>query len=77
MKSKYITIVVRVPDEASAKEQFSAALKSIQPFQTAMSMEDEMTALELIEGHEDFDPAIATEAREKTLKLHAAAEAAA
>lgn len=36
-----------------------------------------MTALELIEGHEDFDPAIATEAREKTLKLHAAAEAAA
>ena len=77
MKNQYVTIVVRVPADGANKEQFDAAMKAVQAFQTAMSLEDEMTALELIEDHEDFDPAIATEARAKTLQLHAAAQAAA
>ena len=42
-----------------------------------MSIEDEMTVLEMIEQHEDFPEYIADEAREKTKELHALAEAAA
>ena len=42
-------------------------LKLIKPFQTAISLEDEMTVLELIEQHDDFEPHIAEDARAKTV----------
>ena len=74
-KSKYVTVVIRMPDCEEDIRKVREGLAIIQPFQTAMSLEDEMTVLELIEQHEDFDSAIGDEARAKTLELHAAAEA--
>lgn len=73
--SKYITVVIRIPEDAVGKQQVQDGLTMLQPYQTAMSLEDEMTVLELIEQHGDFQPHIADEARAKTAELHAAAEA--
>jgi len=73
--SKYVTIVIRMPEDEAEKQQVSDALKSLEGFKTAMSLEDEMTILEMIEQHEDFDTTIADEARAKTLELHRQAEA--
>ncbi len=73
--SKYTTIVIRMPEDAEGKAQVQQALELLEPHKTAMSLEDEMTVLELIEGHEDFQEHIADDARAKTKELHAAAEA--
>lgn len=75
--NKYTTIVIRMPEDATGREQVQRGLELLQQHQTAMSLEDEMTVLELIEQHEDFPDYIAEEARAKTAELHAAAEAAA
>lgn len=72
--SKYVTIVIRMPDAEADKQKVKIAMNSLQPYQTAMSLEDEMTVLEMIEQHEDFDSNIADEARAKTLALHSQAE---
>lgn len=72
---KYVTIVIRMPEDEAEKQQVSESIKSLKPFQTAMSLEDEMTVLEMIEQHKDFDATIADEARAKTLELHRQAEA--
>ena len=72
--SKYVTIVIRMPENEANKQQVSEAMKSLDPFKTAMSLEDEMTVLEMIEQHEDFDTTIADDARAKTLELHRQAE---
>jgi len=74
---KYVTVVIRMPNDEESKRKVQDGLKLIEPFRTAMSLEDEMTLLELIEQHEDFEPHIAEDARAKTAELHAAAEAAA
>lgn len=73
--SKYVTIVIRMPKGEAEKQQVNNAMKSLQPFQTGMSLEDEMTVLEMIEQHEDFDTTIADEARVKTAELHLQSEA--
>lgn len=70
----YTTIVIRMPDDAEGKKQVQQALELLRPHQTAISIEDEMTVLELIEQHEDFPEYIAEEARKKTAELHALAE---
>jgi len=75
--SKYTTVVIRMPEDAEGKKQVEQALNLLKPHQTAMSIEDEMTILELIEQHEDFPDYIADEARTKTAELHAQAEAVA
>ena len=75
--SKYTTIVIRMPEDADGKRQVQEGLKLLEPHRTAMSIEDEMTVLEMIEQHEDFPEYIADEAREKTKELHAQAEAVA
>lgn len=72
--SKYVTIVIRIPEGEAEKQQVSKAMKSLDPFKTGMSLEDEMTVLEMIEQHEDFDATIADDARAKTLELHRQAE---
>lgn len=72
---KYTTIVIRMPEGEDDKNKLHEGLTILQPFQTAMSLEDEMTLLELIQQHEDFDPSIEDDARSKMLELHAAAEA--
>ena len=75
--SKYVTVVIRMPDDKEGKQKVQDGLKLIEPFRTAMSLEDEMTILELIEQHDDFKPHIAEDARAKAAELHAAAEAVA
>lgn len=72
---KYVTVVIRMPDDEAGKKSVQDGLKLIEPFRTAMSLEDEMTVLELIEEHEDFEPHIADDARAKADELHKAAEA--
>ena len=71
---RYLTVVIRVPDATEERRKVSNGLKLIAPFQTAMSLEDEMTVLELIEQHEDFEDYIADDARANAAELHAAAE---
>lgn len=73
--SKYFTVVVRMPEGEADKQQVEAALKALEPFRTGMSLEDEMTVLELIEEHPDFDRSIGDEARRGAQKLHRLAEA--
>ena len=70
----YVTLVVRMPDDANARNQIQKGLRLLEPFRTAMSTEDEMSILELIEQHEDFPGYIADEAREEVARLHAAYE---
>lgn len=75
----YLTVVIRMPKDAKDRKRLSTTLKLGGEFCggqiTGMSMEDEMTVLELIEQHEDFDTAIADDARAKTKLIHADAEA--
>ena len=75
----YMTVVFRMPKDSESRKRFSTALQLGGSFHggeiTGMSLEDEMTVLELIEQHEDFDTAIADDARAKTKELHADAEA--
>lgn len=61
--NKYTTIVIRMPEDSEGQAQVAAGLKLLQPHQTGMSLEDEMTLLERIEAHEDFPAHIAEEAR--------------
>lgn len=75
--SNYMTIVVRMPTDEAGKEKVQQAMSLLEPHRTAMSLEDEMTTLELIEQHPDFDEFIAAEARRKTVELHKQAEATA
>lgn len=72
---KYVTVVIRMPEDEASKEKVRQGLKLLEPHRSGMSLEDEMTVLELIEQHEDFKPHIAEEARAKTAELHQAAEA--
>lgn len=71
--NNYVTIVIRMPDDAAQKAEVQRALKQLEPHQTGMSLEDEMTVLEMIEQHPDFSEHIADEARAQTKELHAAA----
>lgn len=75
----YLTVVFRMPNDSESRKQVSASLQLGGSFHgakiTGMSLEDEMTVLEFIEQNEDFDEAIADDARAKTKKLHAEAEA--
>lgn len=74
--SNYTTIVIRMPTDDAGKAAVRQALNLLKPHQKAMSLEDEMTTLELIEQHPDFDESIATEARRRTVELHKQSEAA-
>jgi len=73
--SKYLTVVIRMPEDEEMNGHVSSALEQLNPYITGMSQEDEMTVLELIEQHADFESHIADEARAKTAELHAATEA--
>lgn len=73
---KYVTVVIRMPEDEASKERVREGLKLLEPHQTGMSLEDEMTVLELIEQHEDFESHIGDDARAKAAELHAVAEAA-
>jgi hypothetical protein len=63
MKSMVITIAVLVPEGKQDRYQLDAVLKMLAPYQFAMSLEDDMTILELIEEDDEFDSLIAERAR--------------
>lgn len=74
--SSYTTLVIQTPDnDPDAKARIQEGLRMLEPYCIAMSLEDEMTVLDLIEQHDDFEDYIADEARAKTKALHAAAVA--
>lgn len=62
-----------MPEDEEGTAVINGAIKALEPYQTGMSMEDEMTILELIEGHDDFDPSIAENARAKAQEMQDAA----
>lgn len=66
----YITIVVQMPENEIERAKVRETLKALQPYQTAMSMEDEITVLDMIEQHPDFAAYIADDARRDTKRLH-------
>lgn len=68
--SKFVTIVVRMPIDEAGKATVQQALKLLEPHRTAMSLEDEMTKLEMIEQHPDFDEHIAEDAAKQVAELH-------
>jgi hypothetical protein len=68
--SKFLTIVIRMPTDEVGKTAVQQALSLLEPHRTGMSLEDEMTTLELIEQHPDFDERIAEDARRKAAELH-------
>ena len=73
--SSYLTLVIQMPDnDPDAKARIQEGLRILDPYRTAMSLEDEMTVLELIERHEDFDDGIAEDARARAKAVHSAAE---
>lgn len=65
-----MTLVIRLPGNSAAQERIQAALDTLRPYCTGTSMEDDMTVLDLIEQHDDFDSSIAEQAREQTIQLH-------
>lgn len=68
--NRVFTMVVRWPEDQNECEKVQAALNVLEPYKTAMSIEDEMSILEFIEQHPDFDESIADEARDKAKALH-------
>lgn len=68
--SEFVTIVIRMPTDEADKATIQQALKLLKPHQTAISLEDEMTKLEMIEQHPDFDERIAEDAAKQVAELH-------
>lgn len=52
--SKFVTIVIRTPDDVEGKAKVSQAMDLLQPYTTAMSLEDEMTKWDMLEQHPDL-----------------------
>ena len=72
--SNYTTIVIRVPKDAAGMRQVFNGLKYLEPYQTGISLEDELTFLDCLMQHEDFDQNIAEDARQMVAELHARQE---
>lgn len=68
--NQFCTVVVRMPSDEAQRSAVSQALEALRPHQVAMSLDDEMTTLELIEQHPDFPEHVATEARAQVRELH-------
>jgi hypothetical protein len=78
MEAEYVTVVIRLPQDKENRAKIADALRFGNSFHggevTAIAIGDEMTVLDLIEGHEDFKPHIAEEARARAEELHATAD---
>lgn len=68
--NRHITIVVQMPENEIELAKVREALKTLEPYQTAMSMEDEMTILDMIEQHPEFADHIIDDARRDAKRLH-------
>lgn len=77
--SRFITVVIKLPEtnvqsnikKAGIADIFKVGNTVDGGVVTAISLEDEITVMEFIENHEDFDPAISKYARAKAKELHA------
>jgi len=69
-----ITVVIELPEDKGQRKQITDALRLDGEFHggrvTAMSFEDEMTTLELLEELEEVDSDSVQEIREKVKALH-------
>lgn len=63
------TIAIQLPENEAERKAVFLLIEQLRPYQTGYSCEDDMTVLDLIENHDDFDEAIAEEAREKAKLL--------
>lgn len=76
--SKCATYVIRFPEDSAARERIVQGIRELVEKNagdiTAVSNEDEMTVLDMIEEHDDFADYIADEARAKAKALLAAAQ---
>lgn len=67
----YLTVVIHKPENGTPEAaQVAGALSILKPYTTAMSMEDEMTLLDCIQGHAHFPDYITDEARDQVRALH-------
>ena len=67
--NEYATYVIRLPSDVQERQALLAQMESLKPHITAMSLEDEVTVLECIENHPDFDDYIADDARRQAKEL--------
>lgn len=68
--SKYVTMVIRMPEDETQLAQVQEAFKVLELHCTGKSLEDEMTVLDMIEQHPEFADHIADDARRDTKRLH-------
>lgn len=68
--NKFVTVVVRMPEDPLEKASVKSGLELLAPHTTAMSLEDEMTTLELVENHPDFPLHISDDARSQVAEIH-------
>lgn len=68
----FFTLVLKMPASQAEKDKVQSALDVLTPYKVGMSLDDEMTLLDLIESHPDFDSYIADEAREQLIKVQEA-----
>lgn len=61
--SEFITIVIKKPNDPAGQAAVSQALTLLQPYQTGMSLDDEMTKLDFIENHPDMPQHLIDEAQ--------------
>jgi hypothetical protein len=78
MASEYLTVVIRLPEDRQQRETIAQTLRVGESFHggriTAMSLEDEITVIELLEAK--LPASEVDEARAQAKRLHARAEAA-
>lgn len=72
MKS-FVTYAIQLPDNAEAKKQILNGIRDLVEKHggeiTGLSNEDEMSVLDMIEQHENFQSYIADEARKQASEL--------
>lgn len=68
--NRYLTLVVQKQHDPESEKRIKQGLELLQPFISAMSLEDEISILEFIENHPDFDSEIGDEARAQVNQLH-------
>ncbi len=67
--SKTLTLTILKPNDQNEEKLVNHHIEKILPYCTGLSIEDEITILELIENHPDFQSHIAEWAREEAKKL--------
>ena len=62
-KMDYVTLVIQKPAEDKGRMLVQQAMDALIPYVTAMSLDDEMSVLDMVINHEDFREHILEDAR--------------